>query len=261
MSAARDFKGDYSPGGLAGASKRRTLARRAGIASGVKRRQLSTVQRQPRCRSRQQALRLAYSHRQVTREQFEALYRRARPNGNEGGLETAWLYYASLFKRYRVGGQHYRTTNGQRGAALASDQRTRCRRTVQRLNRLMGEMGLATVSHRKDQRATPGHKDCLIVEISSPSAKKCHPPSGSRNRTTSGVPACSRGDQSEHNQSSPPPSAADVDRPASPAATEREELEAHLAFMQLKLSLGWESSTLRSRRAEVSARLRRGDCA
>lgn len=168
----REHPPDYGPGGLTTRAKRRNWARkngqRGGLASGRRRRQLARGRRPARRRTRQEAICLTYQHRQLNREQFAAVYRRVRPTGNLRGLETAWQHYQGLFTRYRCDGQHYRTTNGQRQLALTARGRARCRRQVQRLNRLMAEMGLAAVSHYRDQRDTPGHRDCLVVEIRTP---------------------------------------------------------------------------------------------
>jgi hypothetical protein len=178
-STRRDFE-DYSPGGLTPRAQRRARARKAGLASGRKRRQLARGRRHPHRRTRQDALRLHYPHRQIRRERFEELYWQVRPNGNTRGLETAHRHYVGLFRRYRVSGQHYATTNRERMRALAHAGRPRCRRQVQYLNRLMGQMGLAHVGWKHNQRDTPGHRDHLVVEINSPlrAHKNCTPPTG-----------------------------------------------------------------------------------
>lgn len=242
MTAARDFKGDYAPAGLTTRSKRRATGRRGGLASGRKRRQLARGRRVPHARSREQALALSYRHRQLTETQFRTLYFRVRPTGYEAGYRTALEHYRSLFRCYRHAGQHYKTTNQQRGAALSSCGRPRCRRQIQRLNRLMEQMGLAHVIHFKDQRATPGHKDCLVVEIRSGSLKNVTPPTGAGTGTESLVPAVPENLKSEPGDeptSSIPPAAPADEEPAPPESTERAEFERQLEFDELKRRLGW----------------------
>lgn len=265
MTAARQFSGAYSPGGLSGRSRRREIARRAGVASGARRRALSTAGPRERSRDRQQALRLRYRHRQITRAEFERRYFTVRPGGYAAGLETAWQHYVALFKRYRFDGQHFQTTNAQRSAALAGVGRARGRRQVQRLNRLMGAMGLATVLHFHDQGATPGHKDRLIVEIATAPVQKCHPPYGSRSPAPPLAPANRQTAPATSTDLSPPAPPADIEGPAPPAVTEIERLEAHYRFLEAKIELGWPGSKLRCDRMEVGRQLRlvreRGDCA
>ena len=253
MSSAACFGGDYAPGGLTTQAKQRALARRngrkGGLASGVKRRQLARGRRLPRRRTRHEALSLAYRHRQLTQAELYRRYelewpRPERPTAAvawEKGRETLWEHYRSVFTGFRAQGQHYRTTNGQRGAALALRGRPRSRRTVQRLNRKLDLLGVAHVGHYKDQGARPGHKDCLVVEIRTPS--KLHvtpllrssgnPPEGREVPTatatsTTSVPPTS---------SAMPPDGGDQ-RQAPPApGTEKGELAAQIEFLQLKLEL------------------------
>lgn len=261
MSAARDFKGDYSPGGLAPRAARRARARRAGILSGRARRRLAHGRRVPHRRTRDQALALTYRQRQVTRREFERLYRRARPTGNEGGLETGYQHYLAVFCRYRRDGQHYRTTNQQRAAALTTRGRPRCRRQVQRLNRLLADMGLAVVSHYRDQGATPGHRDCLVVELRTPRSKNVTPPAGA-GALPSARGSCSAPKGSSCTETtgraspslSPPPSAADEEGPPEAAVTERDQVAGQLEFAELMLRVGFGDRVLVGERA---AQLRR----
>lgn len=219
--------------------------RAGGKASGRKRRQLAKGKRPPRTRDREQALNLAYRRRQFARWQFNILYRRTYPTGYTNGCETLWQHYEGNFKLYRVLGQHFRTTNAQRAAYLANKHRPRCRRTVQRLNRRLGEMGLAKVSWYKDQRATPGHKDCLVVEICSPRIKNVTPPSGAGADAHTSLRSCSPHDETSArdggngtNDLSPPAAPAETEA-ATPPVTERDQVEQQLRFLQLKLDAGF----------------------
>lgn len=274
------YSSDYAPGGRTRTAQFRYLGQRGGLKSGKRRRQLAKGRRQPHRRTRQQALSLAYRHRQLTRGQFARIYDQARPlrsdrpqaiASHERGCETAYRYYLSLFTRYRVDGNHYRTTNGQRGAALSRAGRPRCRRQLQRLARLMDEMGLAAVSHFKDKRNTPGHRDCLVVEIRSAKPLGCHPPAKAGAPTpleglVGAPPAAEQSNRRPCNGGRaspsrvPPPPAADevnVNGGAPPApASEMEEAERHVRFLEAKVAAGWSSPTLRLRLAEARHRLR-----
>lgn len=253
-------------------ARRRAHARRngrlGGLASGKRRRELARGRRHARRRTRQTALALAYKQRQLSRQQFGKLYFKVRPSGKERGLETAWKAYEALFTVYRCEGQHYRTTNGQRGAALAGRGRARCRRTVQRSHRLLEEMGLAVVSHYKDQRDRPGHKDCLVVEIRSPvlsRRSKCHPaPSGQqkaalRAELSAAVPRKEL-ETTTGPDSIPPPAAADDDGGAPAGAerpgTEREWIEGRIRFAEMKLEAGFATASARARLLQLRAELR-----
>lgn len=260
MTSAAAFSGSYSPGGLSGKAKRREAARRAGIASGRRRRQLARGHRIPRHQSRGRALALSYGHRQVTRAEFERRYRQTRPNGRANGLETAWQHYSAVFRCYRGCGQHYRTTNAQRAAALGARGRERCRRQVQRLNDLLEAMGLAVVSPYRNQGAAPGHKDYLVVEIRTPPSLNVTPPTptGQGERTiptgyVRSLPATNRNDLI------PPPPAADDVGPASPAVTEEEQAVcAQLEFCELKLRMGFgDPERAQAVRADLQGQLRR----
>ena len=166
------------------------------------------------------------------------------------GRDTAWRHFRSLFRRYRFEGQHYRTTNGQRAAALANENHPRVRRTVQRLNRLLEEMGVAKISWHKDQGNTPGHKDCLVVEIRTlcKSALTCVTPPTGASASPSGLAADALPAKSKAFDSTAsrhvPPDGGDQHPPAAPAMSD-EELGRRLAdFHQLKLELGMTSPKL-----------------
>lgn len=230
MSSAADFKGGYSPGGRTKRARARDNGRRGGYASGVQRRQLAKGKRPaPRVRARDEALCLAYEHRQLTRERFDRLYERHFPRPDRGtaevgwekGRDTLWEHYRGLFTLYRACGQHTRTTNGQRGAALASRDRPRCRRTIQRLNRRLAELGLAVLSHFKDQRNRPGRKDCLVVEIRTPSILHVTPPLRGRENRPKGTEVLSL--PAPQTASAPPPSVAESEGPAPPAQDDNYE--------------------------------------
>ena len=267
------FSSGYMPGGRTRRAQFRYLGRRGGLASGRSRRRTATGRRQPRYRSRQHALAATYKRRQLTRGQFARLYQEARPlrsdrpqaiASHERGLETAYGYYLSLFTRYRVDGNHYRTTNAQRGAALARTGRPRCRRQLQRLARLMAELGLAHVSHVRNEGAKAGARDCLEVELLSSDAwmsppRKAGAPTPLRGMVGAPPPA-EKGSigQSGEGRASPsrlaPPSAADDGNDNGRAG----ESEAHrtLRFLEMKAAAGWMSPGLSFRLHEARRRVR-----
>lgn len=274
MSAAADFRGDYSPGGLGPKTlarirreRARERARRAGIASGVARRRRGGRPRQ-RNRSRGEALALAYRHRQLTRARFDALYEARFPRPEhppaaaawQKGRDTLWTHYLSVWRLYRACGQHARTTNGQRGAALSSRGRPRCRRTIQRLNRRCAELGLALFVHRRDQGATPGRRDCLVVEIRTPHAQHVTPPAGagavpSRDEAPA-LPAPSTPPASAGCAGRVPPDGGGQRQAATPPVTWKEQLEAEIRFQQLKLDAGWPQPQIRLTLERLQAQLR-----
>lgn len=272
MSSASDFAGDYAPGGLTKRSRACRAGRRGGLASGIKRRQLARGRRGPRCRTRAQALALSYRHRQLTREAFERRYetlwpRPERPTAAvawEKGRDTLWCHYAATFRLYRTCGQHTRTTNGQRGAALHSQGRPRSRRTIQRLHRKLEALELATFAHYRDQRDRPGHKDCLVLEIRTPTILHVTPPLRGRGNRPSGseVPPAAPERQTEDRPKRPliPPASPADDTAATPQSTERGELEAALRFQQLKLDAGWATAgvTCKIRQLRCELRATRG---
>lgn len=276
--ANSEFGGDYAPGGLSTRAKRRQLARRngqrGGWASAVKRRQLARGCR-PKARSRAQALSLGYGHRQLTRSKFDARYEALWPRPERGtaavswekGRRTLWEHYRSVFTLYRVAGQHARTTNDQRAVALSSRGIDRGHRTMQRANRKLGELGLAQVSHYKDQGARAGHKDCLVVEIRTPSILHVTPPlRGSTNppkgREVGTADPVGKSSPSASEALIPPaspampPDGGDQQLAAPPPSTERQEIEAALAFRQLQLDCGWDSPRLRADLQWFRVRLR-----
>lgn len=238
MSAARDFNGDYSPGGLSGRALRRARARRAGIASGAARRKLSRGKREPRMRSRDHALALAYTHRQLDRKRFDELFEREWPRPVHGpaasawerGRETLWQHYIGIFRLYRARGQHSRTTNAQRGAALAGRGRPRCRRQVQRLHRRLEQMGVALLGHYKDQGPVPGHRDCLVLEIRTPCFQHVTPPAGAGASSFAGgapaLPANVNTPDSAGCAGKVPPDGGDQRQAPSAPVTEEERAEA-----------------------------------
>ena len=268
----RGFRGSYCPGGQSSRAKRRELARRngrrGGLASGKRRRALARGRRPARRRTRQTALALQYKQHQLTRKEFARRYREIRPTGNERGLETAWTEYMSLFTAYRCQGQHYRTTNGQRAIALFRRGRPRCRRQIQRVHRLLEEMGVAKISHYKDQRDRPGHKDCLVVEMRRPpsrSSKNVTPPlRGSGNPPHGREVPTTQPEKNEEtpsgNDLSPPPSAADEAgaHSGAPDQSPREaELEAAIRFTQMKLEIGFCPGPARHELQRLQGELRR----
>ena len=249
--------GVYAPGGVTTQMRRREAARLAGRASGRARRARSPMKRRM---GRQAALALKYRHRQLDRKGFYALYEQHRPRPLEApliaverwemGRNIAWRYYRSLFRRFRFEGQHFRTTNGQRAAALANEDRPRCRRTVQRLNRLLEEMGVAKISWHKNQGNTPGHKDCLVVEIRTlcKSAQTCVTPPTGAPSIPSGLDDGALTSKAKSIDSTAsrhvPPDGGDQHPPAAPAMSD-EEVGRRLAdFHQLKLELGMTSPKL-----------------
>ena len=196
MSRAADFSGDYSPGGLTDRGKRRSRARRAGIASGVARKRLARGRRPPRRRTRQEALNLSYPHRQLTRKDFACRYEITFPPplhpparaSWESGLETVWLEYVLTWRLYRARGQHCGTVNRDRAAALSSRGRPRARRSVQRAHRRLEAMGVACYLHERRGGSMPGNKDRLVVEIRTPGQRDTPPP-GAGAKPTARAPA------------------------------------------------------------------------
>lgn len=265
MSEFRDAT--YSPGGLTERARRRNLARRngrkGGLASGVKRRQLA--KRAPRSRCRGEALALRYPHRQLSRRQFNTRYERAfgRPEWPaaavqwERGRDTEWLHYTLLWRCYRAGGQHFKTTKPQRSQALLARERGRCPRQVQRLNRRLEQMGLLMTTPLRRGGWRDGRKDVLVVEIRTPPPIACLPapsgqsePSPRREVLTAAPEKVTENRGAEPSTASvAPPSAADTappDKPAERPGTERAELERHRDFLQLKLASGWDSPRIRA---------------
>lgn len=271
MTAARDFKDDYSPGGLSGKSKRRVIAQRAGKVSGRLRRQRGAGRRSSHRRTRQEALCLTYRHRQFRRDEFFSRYKQAFPPPIhppalvqwKRGRVTAWLDYRLDFRLYRKRGQHCGTTNWRRGRALELNHRPRCRRTVQRLHRKLEAMGLVAFHPMKRKGSKPGERDYLVMEVRTPENPACHPPAkgGSGNCPKGRVPALPAKESTQKSGESglPPPSAADADPPDEPAErqiTERERIEAAIRFTEQKAAAGWSTHGLRLRLHELRRQLR-----
>jgi hypothetical protein len=271
MSAAADFKGDYSPGGMTDRARARARARRAGLASGRKRRQRSQRRRCNRQRSRQRALALAYAHRQLTREQFETLYEREYPRPErpcaaarwEQGRDAHWQHYVSSWRIYRHAGQHTRTTRGQRARALELAGipniagKPRSMRHVRRMNQRLEALGLAVFTHLRDQGSRPGRKDCLVLEIRTPEIQNVTPPAGAGTTPSGGgVPALPT-ESTSTDSVAPAARAMPPDGGDQLRAAKRAELEAAIEFQELKLRIGFAPpamarATLGRLRAEVA---------
>lgn len=190
---------------------------------------------------------LTYELRRISRREFDQRYEAAFPRPErptaalswERGRETLWEHVLACYALLCARGQHCRTTNGQRGQALSSRGRPRCRRTLQRYSRKLERLGLATVLH---VRKPPGQRDCLAIEWHvTRRVRGLHvtPPSGTGNP---GLRPGGCRPQSTATDSLPPPTAADETPPAAPAerpASREGELEAQIQFQQLKLSIGF----------------------
>ena len=276
MSAARDFKGSYGPGGLTTASKFRAAGRRGGIASGIRRRQLAQGRRTPHARSRAQALGLLHPVRQIGAEQFERLYRamceREGLTFDRRGLNTVYALYRTEMAAYRAQGQCFETTNGQRQDALRNRGRERCRRTVQRNRKRLEAMGLVSYEHIKRGYVKDGawragaRKDTLRVELlPAPCEGRVRranvtPPSGAGTPCTGVVPANTS--KSTSNDLSPPAIAGrdhPPDEPAERQGSERQKLEGRIRFQQMKLDCGLRSADGRAELHRLRMELRHLD--
>lgn len=219
------------PGGTTTAFKRREAARRAGIASGVARRQRSTCRREPRPRNMQEALALRYRIRQVGPEEFERLYRamcdREKIPFDARGLHTCLELYRQQMTAYRAQGQDWETTNSQMALGLVKRGRGRSRRTVQRHRKRLVAMGLLGYSHVKRSGALrlPGQMDTLRVRCLCPRANVT-PPSGAR-ASISPTGKCSArsglNDTNDLQTLIAPPPAADEIRPFGADGSEDEQ--------------------------------------
>lgn len=142
-------------------------ARRAGLASGRKRRRLAPSFESRRARQRELALN--FPVRLVDRREFERrddVRRAALGIGpSERGTETLWQEYLSCVKAYKAQGQGFLTTNGQRAAALRKRGRPRCERTVRRAHASLTEMGLLRRFHDRRGGSRAGNRDRLRVEL------------------------------------------------------------------------------------------------
>lgn len=231
-----EFQGDYRPGGLTGRASRRAIARRAGIASGVKRRQLSRGRR-PQRRDRGEALALSYRIRQATSGEFERLYQRMCERESlpfdRRGLNTAYALYRLDVASYRAQGQDHETTNRQRGIALSSHGRPRCRRTIQLTRKRLEAMGLVRYHHvrRSGAQRTPGQLDSLRVQLMPlPRLRRlanCTPPTGTTTPPPGRVVVCPEDLPAEpENSLIAPAPPADDQLPPAAAVTQDEQSDA-----------------------------------
>jgi len=203
-------------------------ARRAGLASGRKRRQLAEPRKR---RVRQRELALKFPVRLIGRPEFERrdFERRLRLgiNPNERGTETLWQKYLDNARVYRVKGQGFLTTNGQRAEGMRKAGRPRCERTVQRAHAALAEMGLLRTFHDRRGGARAGNRDRLRVQFA-PSFVA--PPSAAPTASQSDVAVgASHGRNSDrcairsHGPAPPgsvrPPYGGSGDPPAGPAGT------------------------------------------
>ena len=174
MSAASDFKGDYSPGGLSGKAlarvrreHRRACARRAGFASGRRRRQLAQARR-GHAGPGQLTAELSYEHRQVSRREYEHDYLQAFPPPDwpaarvswERCKEATWEFIMGCYRLRCARGQHCRTTHPQRQAAMRRRGLERTVRSSYNYRKRMETLGYAYVMHVR----RPSFKDCLSIE-------------------------------------------------------------------------------------------------
>lgn len=174
--AARGFGG--------AAERRRARARKAGLASGVKRRQLCDPQAR---RVKQRELALNFRVRIVDRAEFGLLdaARRARAGigPSERGTLTSWRLYQARVRSYKAKGQGFCTTNGQSARALEQAGRGRCTRTVQRQDQILAEMGLLRRYHDRRGGSRAGNRDRIRVQfapsfVTLPSAATTLSPTG-----------------------------------------------------------------------------------
>ncbi len=130
------------------------------------------------------------------------------------GLNTAYELYRVEIAAYRVQGQDFETTNGQRGVALSSRGRPRGRRAIQYNRKRLVAMGLVAYEHIKRGGWRAGQRDTLRVRMCPPPARRnanCTPPSGATTLPPGGsVVACRK--------EIPPAAPADESPPAEPAA-------------------------------------------
>lgn len=229
---------------------RRAAARRAGRASGVKRRQLARARRRPG--PGQQALR--FEHRKLSRREFDDRYEKLWPRPERPtaavswakGRETLWEHQKAVYALVCVRGQHCGTTKGQRAKGLSSRGLARHPRTVRRLNLKLEAMGVAALLHRRKPHP---QKDCLAVEWRMTRRLpilRVTPPPGTENpgfaRGFSAVHPSRRPRCSTSTDLSPPASPANADPPDEPAdrpVTEEEQLDAQIRFVQLKLDMNF----------------------
>lgn len=265
MSSARDFAGDYSPGGLTERAARRARARHAGRRSGISRRRWARVRRgyQPG----QLDARLEWKIRHVDRAEFDARYaqqistRPSRPSAAvqwERRREAVWQHCVSSEALVRARGQHIGTTRERRAIGLKQrgiDGRSKgdmkCVRTIYTYNQLLCAMGIAGFQH---VRAPRGHRDYLRVEWRMHrrlGISLCRQPGGTGDSAKQRVP------RRTSTPSIPPPAAADPDPPDKPAerpATDEEQLAAQVRFLEAQQRFGIGSADLINRKLMVARR-------
>lgn len=183
--------------------RKRRQCRKAGVASGRRRRALARGRRTLQGRE----LPLTWSVRQVTRSEFERLYRRMcareRLPVDTRGLNTAYELYRIEIAAYHAQGQDFETTNGQRQAALLGRGRPRCRRTVQLTRKRLVAMRLIAYCHIRRGGWREGQRDTLRVHVLFRARANCTPPTGTEQAPLRG-PICS-----VWKAGVPPPTAAD----------------------------------------------------
>jgi hypothetical protein len=216
---AAEYISEAAARGFGGAKeRRRARARKAGLASGARRRQMCDPQKR---RVKQRELALNFRVRLVARQEFERRDMQRRIdlglNPSERGTETLWQEYMSCARAYKAKGQGFVTTNGQRAEALKKAGRPRCERTVRRAHRALAEMGLLRRYHDRRGGAAAGNRDRLRVQFTPifvplPSAAKALSPTGRESFS----PAPKRGDIQGRTTSAAPPDGGRVDIPASP---------------------------------------------
>lgn len=185
--------------------RKREQCRRAGRASGRRRRQLARGKRVLQGHE----LPLVWSVRQVSRSEFDSLY--GRMCEREGlkddarGRNTVYALYRVEMAAYYAQGQDFETTNGQRETALSSQGRPRCRRTVQRQRKRLELMELVAYRHirRSGPACIAGQMDTLrvhllprarargdrtLANVIPPSGAERGPSGPTRSATTEGVP-------------------------------------------------------------------------
>lgn len=152
--------GELSPSGK---------GRRNAAKSAIVRKANARGRQTPKRRDRQLAIAHAYPVRLSSylkfRRRFNQLAELENRFVSERGLETAWREYMACARLYRLKGQGFRTTNGQRARAHALSGRPRCERTIQRTHHRLAAMGLLRRSHIKKLKDRAGHKDCLEITI------------------------------------------------------------------------------------------------
>lgn len=149
------------------------------------------------------------------------------------GLNTAYELYRADVAAYRAQGQDHETTNAQRGVALASRGRPRCRRTIQLTRKRIEAMGLVAYHHvrRSGARAIPGQLDSLRVQLKPlPRLRgyaNCTPPTGTTNPPAGELvvvpPEKPIAPAEPENCPFPPAAPADREGAAPPPATESEQ--------------------------------------